>query len=124
MIERMLVAIVDGDRSVRRAIERLAPAWGIDTATFTSGGEFISTLEAMPSFEPNCAVLDVDMSDVNGLEAQKYLSLRRPRIPVIILTASTHPRIGELALASGAAAVFQKPFPIDVFVMSLRAYLN
>src|SRR5688572_6383813 len=106
---RRLVAIVDDEVFVRRAIGRLVSSWGIDTATFTSGREFIDLVEETPAFNPDCVILDIEMPIVNGLLVQKQLRSRRPNIPVIVVTATDDPRIREEALALGAAAVFRKP---------------
>jgi FixJ family two-component response regulator len=121
---RPLIAVVDDDLWICRAIKRLAKPWGIETATFTSGWDFISKLDATPALKPDCAILDIDMPGMNGFDVQRHLVSRESRIPVIFITGSEDPGIRESALAQGAVAVFQKPFPIDLFIMSLHAFLK
>ena len=68
------IAIVDDDASVCRAISRLLRSLGMNADTFTSGHEFIKHIQTMPSFRPDCVVLDVQMPGMNGLEVQELLS--------------------------------------------------
>src|SRR5215475_13993065 len=67
------IAIVDDDASVCGAISGLLRSLGMNTATFTSGHEFIEHLETKRSFHPDCVVLDVQMPGMNGLEVQDLL---------------------------------------------------
>jgi FixJ family two-component response regulator len=62
------IAVVDDDPSVCRAISRLLRSLGMNADTFTSGHEFIKHIQTMPSFRPDCVVLDVQMLGMNGLE--------------------------------------------------------
>ena len=61
------IAIVDDDESVCRAVRRLVRSLGMDGETFSSGQNFLDTIEAMPSFRPDCLILDVQMPGMNGL---------------------------------------------------------
>src|SRR5436853_1713348 len=77
---RPLVAVVDDDESVRRAIRRLLRAIGMDADPFASGDELLQLLAAMPSYRPDCVILDVQMPGLNGLEVQRRLT--GSRLPI------------------------------------------
>ena len=115
---------MDDDESVCRAIKRLVRSLGMDADTFTAGQDFIDLIEAMPSFQPDCVVLDVQMPGMNGLEAQKLLAHRRSRLPIIFITAHDEIGVRERAVAAGAVAFLRKPFDDDVFIKTLRAALE
>lgn len=119
-----LIAIVDDDESVCRAIKRLVRSVGMDADTFTSGADFIDMMEAMPSFRPDCVVLDVQMPGMNGLEAQKQLAMRCNQLPVIFITAHDDVGVRERAIAAGAVAFLRKPFDDALFIKTLRAALE
>ena len=119
-----LIAIVDDDESVRRAIKRLVRSLGMAAETFSSGQEFIDLTEAMPSFHPDCLVLDVQMPGVNGLEVQDYLARSRSGLPVIFITAHDEAGVRERAMASGAVAFLRKPFNDELFIKTLRAAME
>jgi FixJ family two-component response regulator len=123
-MSKPLIAIVDDDVSVCRALKRLVRSLGMDAETFVSGQEFIDVLEAMPSSDPDCVVLDVQMPGMNGLEVQERLARRGHLLPVIFITAHDDSVGRERALAAGAVAYLRKPFNDELFIKTLRAGLK
>jgi FixJ family two-component response regulator len=119
-----LIAIVDDDESVCRAIKRLVRSLVMDADTFTSGREFIDLVEAMPSFHPQCLILDVQMPGINGLEVQEWLVKRGNPIPIIFITAHDEVGVRERALAGGAVAFLRKPFNDELLIKTLHAALG
>src|ERR1041385_3446849 len=86
-----MIAIVDDDESVCRALKRLVRSLGREADTFLSGQEFVDLIEAMPSFRVDCLVLDVQMPGVNGLEVQRRLVAGGSRLPIIFRSEDTPP---------------------------------
>ena len=118
------IAIVDDDESVCRAIKRLVRSLGMDADTFTSGQEFIGALEAMPSVDVDCVVLDVQMPHMNGMAVNEHLAGLNSRLPVIFITAYDEPGARERALAGGAVAFLRKPFNDELLIETLRIALE
>lgn len=119
-----LIAIVDDDESVCRAMKRLMRSLGMNAETFSSGREFLDCIEAMPSFHPDCAVLDLQMPGLNGLDVQEQLVKSGSRLPVIFITAHDEVGARERALARGAVAFLRKPFNDELFIKTLSAALK
>lgn len=119
-----LIAIVDDDESVCRAMKRLVRALGMNADTFTSGQEFLDLVEAMPSFHPDCVVLDVQMPGLNGLEVQERLAKSGSHLPVIFITAHDEVGVRERALATGAVAFLRKPFNDELLIKTLHAAIE
>jgi FixJ family two-component response regulator len=119
-----MIAIVDDDESVCRALKRLIRSLGMDADTFPSGRQFIELLEAMPSLRVDCVVLDVQMPGMNGLQVQQQLARSAHRIPVIFITAHDDPALREQALAAGALAFLRKPFNDELLIKILNVALN
>jgi FixJ family two-component response regulator len=113
------IAIVGDDASVCRAISRLLRSLGMNADTFTSGREFIEQIETMPSFHPDCVVLDVQMPGMNGLEVQEFLVRSENPLPVIFITAHDEIGVRERALQAGAVAFLHKPFNDEMFTKHL-----
>jgi FixJ family two-component response regulator len=103
---RPLIAIVDDEESVRRALKRLVATAGLDVETFGTGEEF---LNAIRSRRPDCAVLDLHMPAMTGFEIQSRLSEAGAVIPVIVMTGRDTPDAGTRAMEGGASAFLRKP---------------
>jgi FixJ family two-component response regulator len=119
-----LIAIVDDDESVCRAMKRLVRSLGMEADAFTSGREFIDLIETTPSFQPDCVVLDVQMPGMNGLEVQQRLTSSGNPLPVIFITAHDEAGVRDRALAAGAVAFLRKPFNDELFIETLRLALK
>jgi FixJ family two-component response regulator len=119
-----MIAIVDDDQSVCRAIKRLVRSLGMNAETFASGQDFIDLVEAMPSFNADCVVLDVQMPGLNGLDVQERLQSGGSRLPIIFITAHDEVNVRERALAAGAVAFVRKPFNDELLIKTLRAALK
>ncbi|MFM0310066.1 response regulator [Paraburkholderia sp. RL17-383-BIF-A] len=117
-----IVAVVDDDESVCRSIKRLLLSAGIGAETFVSGEAFLNALSAVPSFSPDCVILDLQMPGINGLEVQRQLAPRD--LPVIIITAHDDITVRERAMASGATAYLRKPFNGSALIKAVEQALG
>ncbi|QQC66956.1 response regulator transcription factor [Paraburkholderia ginsengisoli] len=117
-----IVAVVDDDESVCRAIKRLLRAAGIDAETFSGGDEFLNALSTDPSYRPACVVLDVQMPGTGGLEVQRRLVPLG--LPVVMITAHDEPSVRVAALASGAVAYLRKPFDAASLIEVVQAAIG
>jgi FixJ family two-component response regulator len=106
MAATSLVAVVDDDEGVRRALARLIRSAGLDADTFPSGDEFLETL---CDHRPDCIVLDLHMPKVSGLAVQSWLGKAGVRIPVIVVTGHDTPETQAQVMKAGAVAYFRKP---------------
>jgi FixJ family two-component response regulator len=100
------VAIVDDDPSVCKALSRLLAACSFHPQTFASAQEF---LDSLSSDVPECAVVDLHMPGMGGLELQHQLAAAKMRIPTIIVTAHNETGFREQCESAGAVAYLQKP---------------
>jgi FixJ family two-component response regulator len=119
-----LIAIVDDDMSVCRAIKRLVRSLDMNAETFNSGAQFTTFIETVSSFHADCAILDVQMPGMTGLEVQARLAQAGNTLPIIFITAHDEVGVRERALASGAVAFLRKPFDDELLIKTLRAALN
>jgi len=123
-LKQPLIAIVDDDESVRRAIKRLVRSLGMTAETYLSSAEFVDLIEALPSFQPDCVVLDVQMPGMNGIEVQACLRRARGEIPVIFITAQDDRVVRTQALAASSVALLLKPFNDALLIRTLDAALG
>jgi FixJ family two-component response regulator len=116
------VVVVDDDESVSRAIKRLLRSIGVAAESFASGEAFLEALLSIPSYQPACVILDVQMPGLSGLEVQQRLA--GSGIPIIFITAHDDIGVREQALAAGALAYLRKPFGDEIFVKTVRAAIG
>lgn len=112
-----MIAVVDDDEPVRKAVVRLLRAAGFSTRGFASGQEL---LEAWREEPPSCLVLDLQLPGVSGLEVQRRLRLAGARAPTIIMTASDDPHARSECLSAGVAAYLRKPLDQQVLLRALE----
>ncbi|OGJ87754.1 MAG: hypothetical protein A2268_02450 [Candidatus Raymondbacteria bacterium RifOxyA12_full_50_37] len=111
------VFVVDDDPSVRKALYRLFKSAGYAVETYCSAAEFIGSGKIK---SPGCAIIDIHMPSMNGLELQDTLKSAGSALPVIFITALHDENIHARAMANGAKAYFTKPFESDQLLKSVR----
>src|SRR6266700_4143082 len=116
-----LISIVDDDKAVRDALQRLLQAHGFATSVFASAEQFLSRANAQSA---SCLLLDVRMPGMTGLALHDYLISTGSRIPTILITA--RPTKGERrrAIASGVASYMAKPLSEEVLLDTIREVLE
>src|SRR5262245_36339477 len=100
-----MIAIVDDDPFVRRALERVLRASGYMVTVFESGEQFLDSLGAS---RPDCVVLDLHMPKVDGFDVLKALAEAAP-IRVVVITADENPQVALRVKRLGAVACLKKP---------------
>jgi FixJ family two-component response regulator len=93
-----LVAIVDDDPSVLKALARLLRTRSFSATTYLSGTQF---LDSLAEGLPDCLILDLQMPEMTGLELQHNLTRRGIRIPTIIITAHNEAGMRERCTSGG-----------------------
>jgi FixJ family two-component response regulator len=117
-----LIAIVDDDASVRRAVERLVRSFGLHAESFHSGEGLLHALAKSQRF--GCAVLDVQMPGMSGLEVQQRVALLGIKLPLVFITAHESESIAQLAMAGGAVGFLLKPFSDESLIELIRRALQ
>jgi len=119
--ESPLVAIVDDDELFRRSIERLVRSAGFRVETFGSAEDF---LERGDLDRTACAILDMKLPGMNGLDLQQRLITRPTPIPIVFVSAHDEVMMQANALRAGAVAFLKKPFDnstlLDALSRSIR----
>ena len=112
-----LIAIVDDEVSICRALLRLLRVANYRAEAFNSPLLF---LESLTERVPDCVVLDLQMPMMTGVELQQHLLQLDDPPPVIIITAHDEPKTRERCLALGAVRYLRKPIEGDVLIESIE----
>jgi FixJ family two-component response regulator len=100
------VFIVDDDARVIKALSRLMRVKGYDVRSYTSPQEFLAQHD--PTV-PGCAVLDVSMPGLDGLQLQQALTAGGSHRPVIFITGKGDVPTTVRAMKAGAIDFLTKP---------------
>jgi FixJ family two-component response regulator len=106
-IPSQVVFVIDDDASMRDAVSRLLNAVGLTVQTFASAREFLGG--KLPDV-PGCAVLDVRLPGLSGLDLQREMVERGIHIPVIFITGHGDIPMSVQAMKAGAVEFLTKPF--------------
>lgn len=101
-----LIAVIDDEDAVRKALRRLLCSAGMAVETYSGGAEFLSSL---PAHRPDCAVLDLHMPGMTGFDVLARLAEMHAGVPVVAITGNDSPHAEASALGAGAAAYLRKP---------------
>ena len=114
---RNLVAVVDDDPGMLRAIKRLLRQHDYEPILFSSAQAFKSHTD----FEKAaCVILDIDLKDGSGIELRLGLKAAGVSVPVIYITGNETPAVREAALVSGCVAFLTKPFAAKELIEPLK----
>jgi FixJ family two-component response regulator len=111
-----VIAVIDDDASVRRALRRLLQSAGFAVETFATAREF---LDAGHSARTTCLVLDVHLPEMSGFELQEHLAVSGAPIPTVFITAHDNAATRERASRAGVAAYLRKPFDQDELIEAI-----
>jgi FixJ family two-component response regulator len=115
-----VIAIVDDDVSMLRALRRLLTSARLASETYTSAEEFLRS-----GLQPDvgCLVLDIQMPGMTGLDLLVHLATSGVTLPVIIMTARVDEQTRHHAEQAGVVAYLCKPFEEDALLEAIRRAL-
>lgn len=115
-----IVYVVDDETEIRRAIGFCLKTAGFLPRPFLNAQDFLAEADDLP---PGCALVDVRMPGMTGLELLEELRRRRFRLPVIVMTGHGDVGTAVRAMKLGAIDFLQKPFEDGMLVTALdRAF--
>ncbi|HUL89427.1 MAG TPA: response regulator [Pseudolabrys sp.] len=115
------VYLIDDDPGVLKALGRLLQTAGYKTKAFSSSEAFLD--EHDPSV-PGCAVLDLAMPGLDGLELQQTLAHQAADRPIIFLTAHGNVPKSVRAMRAGAVDFLLKPVKRDDLLQAVKRAAN
>jgi FixJ family two-component response regulator len=112
-----VIAIIDDDASLRRALGRVMDSASLGYREFASAEAF---LETDVSESIDCLIADMTMCGLSGLELKQQLNLCRPGLPMIILTAHDCDEMRQAAREAGVSAFFRKPVDTEALLDAIH----
>ncbi len=117
MTNRLRVLVVDDHPGIVRSVSRLL-ALSYDVVGSVADGNGL--LSAAQDLQPDVIVLDLNLPNVDGLEACRQLTQGNPEMKVIVFTAVDDPHVRRRAFEAGAAAFVPKLAVADDLLSAVK----
>ncbi len=115
--EPIMVLIVDDEPGYVDVLRKRLAKRGIQVTGALSGTEAIQILRDQ---DFDCAVLDLKMEDMDGIEVLKIFKRMVPELPVLMLTGHGSELAAKQGVAAGAFDYMTKPCELDDLVDKIR----
>jgi len=120
-VERHIVVAVEDDRQVRESMESLMESAGYAPVMFSPGEEFLRSGALTAA---TCAITDVRMPGMDGIEVHRRIRMERPKLPVIFMSGRYSAETRQKALAERALEFLYKPFDAADLLEILQVVLS
>jgi FixJ family two-component response regulator len=111
------VYVVDDDAAIRDALSVLLETCGLRGRTFSSAEDFLGSLK---DTSPVCAVVDVCLPGMNGLELQQQLASRKIDSALVVMTGQGNVPMAVEAMRAGAVHFIEKPLDPKILLGVLK----
>jgi len=114
--ELPLVAIVEDEESIRKALLRLFRLNHYRVNAFASPLDY---LRFSSEHKPDCIVLDLQLPGMTGMDLLRHLSDRENAPPVVVITGDIESKTREQCMALGTRCYFRKPVDSKMLLESV-----
>ena len=112
------ILLVDDESSVLQTVRMLLTSEKHEVIPVTEGAKALELINSDMEFD--ILITDLRMTPVDGMEILKATHLKRPNMPVIVISAYCSSDTVSRALALGCATYIKKPFRIDEVLTAVR----
>jgi len=116
-----IVFLIDDDDGVRRSLDALLRANGLNVTAFASARDFLA------QFDPDaagCLVTDVRLPGMSGIELLQKIRSQNCHMPVIVITGHGDVPLAVAAMKGGAVDFIEKQFRDHVLLTAVRRALE
>ena len=121
MPDKIIIAVVDDDESVREALTGLVRSLGYSAVAFLSAAEFLNPNRR---HDAACLITDVQMPGITGPELHDRLVARGEPIPTILITAYPNETLRARVLQAGVKGYLTKPFAENGLLACIHSALH
>jgi two-component system response regulator FixJ len=116
-----VIYVLDDDVAVSRSLERLLHAANFQVVSYATPKAFLAVASDLPA---GCALIDLRMPEMNGLEVQTHLRLINAELPVVLMTGQGDVQSAVRAMRAGAVDYIEKPYSDDILIAAVESALK
>lgn len=117
--DTITLLIVDDEEEIREQLERLVSFEpDIEVIGKASGGE--QAIQMATDLKPDIIIMDINMPDLDGIQATARITAANAHIGVVILSAQNSPEHIRRATQAGACDYLVKPPVLDELFDTIR----
>jgi len=113
MTDRLFIVVIDDDKSMCKALERLLRTAQMDVGTYASSDDFLLGIDGR---KPDCMILNIQTQGITGTALRDRLASLGRYIPVVYITAANG--VDVVRRADGDE-VLHKPFDEQVLLEAI-----
>ena len=119
----MKILIADDHEILRKGLQELL-AQGLPEATFGEAKDAEQVLEQVENDSWDLLILDLTLPGRSGLDVLKDLKLRKPDLPVLVLSMHPETQYGKRVLKAGASGYMNKDSAPEELMNAIRRILS
>lgn len=111
------IFIIDDEEAIRESLAMMVEQEGHQVCTYEDAESFLA---AHQKGSLGCAIIDVRMPGIDGLQLQKIMTQRNILLPIIFLTGHGDIAMGVNAVKAGASDFLTKPVTREKLLAAIR----
>jgi two-component system response regulator NreC len=119
-MQKIRIVVAEDHETVRQGLRALLSTKD-DIVVVADAPNGRVAVDLVRELEPNIAVLDLSMPDMNGLAATRAIKETMPKVEVIALTRHADDAYVQELLSAGAAGYVLKQSPVEELLKAIRA---
>lgn len=116
-MKRKRILVIDDERSIRFLLREVLEDEGYHCLEAESA---IKGMEMLDEENPDLIILDIQMPQMNGLEAVKKIRKINGDVPVLMLSAFSHMENVIENMGVNVQGFIPKPFDIDLLISRIK----
>ena len=106
------VLIADDDLAIADFVQRAAALMGLLAVVVSDGAAAVKVAQTLQA-SLDCAILDVMMPNMNGVDAAEAIRRITPDLPIIFMSGFFSPELLQRSNTMAHVAFLQKPFALS-----------
>jgi DNA-binding NarL/FixJ family response regulator len=120
MSEAIRILLADDHHVLRQGMAQVLDAQ-TDMLVVAQAGNGLEAVAAAEEFPPDIALLDINMPDMDGVQAAQHIGNQSPNTGIIILTMYRRDEYVFEAIKAGASGYLLKEVELDELLSAIRA---